>query len=220
MIISSPLVHRVPLFLAFLDLMLLVSLFLAPISQPEGSVTDLDANANWVDHSDRWDEMEILPRIVYYFGDLNCHQIMERTLIIRGNQMPVCSRDVSIFTGILFGTILMTRATAHDHPAVIFTSILPRWARKGLLKKHPGFVFAFSIILLLTPTAIDGGIQALSTMSMLPFGLEYESTNPTRILTGFPMGAGLGMLVASMLMSLFSRRDDGTSNLIGYLVKD
>lgn len=220
MVIASGKVHRVPLFLAFLDLMLVLSLFLAPLSQPEGSVTDLDANANWIDHSDRWSEMSLYPKIVYTFGDLNCHQFMDRTLILNGNQMPVCSRDVSIFIGVMFGAILLTRASAHDHPAMVFSSILPRRFRKGFFGKHPGILLAAGIVFLLTPTAVDGGVQALSTMSLLPFGLEYESTNPTRILTGFPMGMGVGMLVTSMLMSLLSRRDDGSDNLVMYVVKD
>lgn len=219
MIIASVKIHRVPLFLAFLDLMLVVSLFLAPLSQPRGTVTDLDANANWIDHSDRWSTMDPFPRLVYTFGDLNCHQIMDRTLIIKGNQMPVCTRDVSIFIGVMFGAILLTRAQAHDHPTMVFTSILPRKFRKGFLGRHSGILFASVIILLLTPTAMDGGIQALSTMSLLPFGWSYESTNPTRILTGFPMGMGVGLLVTSMVMSLFSRRDDGSDNLIMYAIR-
>ncbi len=219
MILASVKVHRVPLFIAFLDLMLVVSLFLAPLSQPTGTVTDLDANANWIDHSDRWSKMDAFPRLVYTFGDLNCHQIMDRTLIIKGNQMPVCTRDVSIFIGVIFGAILLTRAQAHDHPTMVFTSILPRKIRKGFLGRHPGILFASVIVLLLTPTALDGGIQALSTMSLLPFGLSYESTNPTRILTGFPMGMGVGLLVTSMVMSLFSRRDDGSDNLIMYAIR-
>jgi uncharacterized membrane protein len=220
MVISSPLVHRVPLFFAFLDLMLVLSLFLAPISQPEGTVTDLDANANWIDHGDRWKDMDLFPRIVYTFGDLNCHQIMERTIIVNGNQMPVCTRDVSIFIGVMFGAILLTRASAHDHPTLVFSSILSGKLRKGFFGRHSGILFGAVIVLLLTPTALDGGIQALSTMSLLPFGLEYESTNPPRILTGVPMGMGVGMLVCSMLMSLLSRRDDGSDNLIMYVVRE
>lgn len=219
MAISSGFIHRVPLFLAFLDLLLVISLFLAPISVPEESVTDLDANANWIDHGERWSEMDLFPRMIYTFGDLNCHQIMERTLIINGNQMPVCSRDVSIFIGIMFGALLLSRASAHDSPSVVFTSILPKRARKGLLGRHPGLVFTAAIGLLLLPTAIDGGTQAISTMGMMPFGLEYESTNPTRIITGFPMGWGIGMLLSSLLMSLFSRRDDGSPSLISYIIR-
>lgn len=75
------------------------------------------------------------------------------------------------------------------------------------------------LIILLTPTAIDGGIQALSTMGMMPFGISYESTNPTRILTGFPMGVGVGLILTTMMMALLSRREDGGENLIFFLTK-
>lgn len=220
MVIASRLVHRVPLFLAFVDLLLIISLFLAPLAVPEGSVTDLDANANWVDHGDRWREMDLFPGAIYTFGDFNCHQIMERTLIINGNQMPVCTRDVSIFIGLMLGALLLSRASSFDHPSLVFTSILPKRARKGLLGRFPGLLFAGAIGLLLLPTAIDGGTQAISTMGMMPFGLEYESTNPTRIITGFPMGMGIGVLISSLLMALFSRRDDGSPTLISYLMSD
>ena len=219
MVIASPKVHRTPLFLGYLAFVLVLSLFLAPLSVPEGTVTHLDANANWIDHSDRWKGMDLFPRIVYTFGDLNCHQIMDRSLIINGNQVPVCARDVAIFIGVMFGCLLLTRAIAHDHPSLIFLSILPRRFRKGFFKKHPAVVMFAILIILLTPTAIDGGIQALSTMGMMPFGISYESTNPTRILTGFPMGVGVGLILTTMMMALLSRREDGGENLIFFLTK-
>lgn len=219
MVVASPKVHRVPLMVAYLAFILVISLFLAPLSEPEGTVTDLDANANWLDHSDRWKEMDPFPRIVYTFGDFNCHQIMERTLIINGNQMPVCTRDVAIFMGLMFGAILLTRAVAHDHPSLIFTSILPKRFRKGFFKRHPAVLFTISLVLLLLPTALDGGIQALSTMDLMPFGIHYESTNPTRIITGFPMGVGVGLILTTMLMALLSRRDDDGENLLFFLSK-
>ena len=220
MVMTSRFVHRVPVFIAFLALMLVLSLFMAPLSVHEGTVTDLDANANWIDHSDRWKDMDLFPKLIYTFGDLNCHQIMDRTLIINGNQMPVCTRDVAIFIGVFLGALLLTRAVAHDHPSLVFTSILPKRSRKAKFLMHPAVFFTASIILLLTPTALDGGIQTLSTMSLLPWGMSYESTNPTRILAGFPMGVGLGILITSFMVSLLSRREDRSGNLITYLVKD
>ena len=220
MVLTSRFVHRVPVFISFLAFMLVLSLFLAPLSVPEGTVTDLDANANWIDHGDRWKDMDLFPKLIYTFGDLNCHQIMDRTLIINGNQMPVCTRDVAIFIGVFFGALLLTRAIAHDHPSLVFTSILPKRSRKGYLGRHPAILFTASIIILLAPTALDGGIQALSTMSMLPWGMSYVSTNPTRILAGFPMGVGLWILITSFMVSLLSRREDSSGNLVTYLVKD
>jgi hypothetical protein len=67
---------------------------------------------------------------------------------------------------------------------------------------------------MIIPTGLDGGIQLLSTIGLLPFGLSYESTNPTRLLTGFPMGASAGALMTILIMTLFSRRDSGEEPLI------
>ncbi|OYT44010.1 hypothetical protein B6U90_06035 [Thermoplasmatales archaeon ex4484_6] len=220
MVIASRFVHRAPIFLAFLDLMLVTSLFLAPLSVPHGTVTHLDANANWIDHTDRWKQMDPFPMIVYTFGDLNCHQMMNRSLIINGNQLPVCARDTATFIGVLLGIVLLIRARAHDHPSIIFASILPGRFRRGWFGRHPAILFTGAILLLLVPTALDGGIQALSYMSILPWGMSYESTNPTRILTGFPFGMGLGFLLTTMVMALFSRREEGGPSLLKYLFSE
>jgi uncharacterized membrane protein len=203
----------------FLDLILVLSLFIAPLTLPSGSVRHLDARANAMDHTDRWREMEVFPMVVYTFGDMNCHQRESRSLILNGNQLPVCARDVSIFTGLLLGAALLIRARANDSPSLVFISILPRRLRRvGFVRKHPALTFTAFFLLLLVPTAMDGGIQLISEMGgILPF--SYESTNPTRILTGFPMGVGVGILLTSLFMTLLSRRDDESLSLASFFFK-
>jgi uncharacterized membrane protein len=129
--------------------------------------------------------------------------------------MPVCARDVGIFMGFLLGTAILARAVADDSPAHTLLSIMPKKVRRSkMARNRPGLTVAGLLLLLIVPTVMDGGIQLFSSMGLLPFGLSYESTNPTRLITGFPMGAAAGMLMSMLLMTLFSRRDDGEPPLI------
>ena len=192
-----------------LDLLFVVSLFIAPMTLPEGTVTDLHGNANWIDYSDKWDDMGLFHRIIYTFGDFNCHQREERTIMVNGNQMPVCSRDVSIFVGVLIGSMLLLRAMVSDSISRTFLGFLPGRCFRGVIGRKPGLFMFLTIILLLLPTAVDGGIQLFSELGLLPYGLSYESTNPARVVTGIPTGIAIGLIFSSILMTMFSRRDEG-----------
>ena len=44
-----------------------------------------------------WTELNPYSAFIYAFGDLNCHNKGERSILINENQMPVCTRDVGIF---------------------------------------------------------------------------------------------------------------------------
>ena len=210
----SKFAHRIPQVILGMDLVLVLALFAAPLTVPHGTVRDLDARANAMDHWDRWKEMDLFPMIVYTFGDFNCHQRESRSLILNGNEIPVCARDIAIFTGILIGAFLLIRARASDNPSEIFLSILPKWFRTGVLASRPGITFAIIFFLMCIPTALDGGVQMLSGMPIWPFEWTYESTNPTRILTGMPLGIAVGILGTSLVMTLLSRRDDNGEPLL------
>ncbi len=192
--------HKVPMIILVLDLLFVVSLFIAPMTLPEGTVTGLHGNANWIDYSDKWDDMGLFHRIIYTFGDFNCHQREERTIMVNGNQMPLCSRDVSIFVGILIGSMLLLRAMVSDSIPRTFLGFLPGNCFRGVVGRKPGLFMFLMIILLLLPTAMDGGIQLL---------FSYESTNPRRVITGITTGIAVGLIFSSILMTMFSRRDEG-----------
>ncbi len=194
--------------------LLVVSLFLAPATLDEGEVMGLDGGANMIDYWDKWAEMGPFHMAMYTFGDFNCHQKEERTIIVNGNQMPVCSRDVGIFLGMGFGSLMLVRARADDSPLETGISILPKKLIQRRSKTISLVIGVMAIGLLLLPTALDGGTQMISTMGLLPGSLSYESTNPTRLLTGFPTGMAVGLIYSSLLMALFSRRDDGSVSLI------
>ena len=80
----------------------------------------------------------------------SCHQKPERSFFINGYQLPLCARC----TGIALGHISAIIA-AQFH------------------------TFGYSIAVLLSPLAIDGTVQYLTS---------YESTNRKRVLTGFLYG--------------------------------
>jgi uncharacterized membrane protein len=204
-----------------LSLGYLLASFLVPALLPTGSVPELSGRANTLDyvwkdaswgdwgnepHSENasmghdqaqhggkfaWSELDLFSAFVYGFGDLNCHQKHERSWKINENQMPVCTRDIGIFAGIFVGGVIfrkrgLNRWTIRDS----IISVLPDEKVEPFYFNDRRFLLAFGgIALLLLPTALDGGIQAVS---------GYESTNLKRLITGFPMGIGVGLLFAGV----------------------
>ncbi|MFO8050118.1 MAG: DUF2085 domain-containing protein [Thermoplasmatota archaeon] len=212
--------HRAAIILFILSAIFVISLFAAPATIEPGTVKGLNGRANAMDYQDIWKDLSPFHTVIYTFGDINCHQIQERTIMINGNQMPVCARDVGVFMGFMLGAILMIRAVATDNPTDPLISILPsRIRRMKFVRLHPGYTVIVILLMLIVPTGIDGTVQLISYVSGLPFGLSYESTNPTRLLTGFPMGASVGILITMLFMTLFSRRENGEQPLLPMFVK-
>lgn len=89
---------------AFAILLLLI--ILAPFMAESGTLRGLDGNIAMIDHRDIWNELDILTGAVYSFGDLICHQMESRTLLLNGNEMPICLRDLSILLGFAFGCLI------------------------------------------------------------------------------------------------------------------
>jgi len=116
----------------------LAALFVAaPLMLPHGSVPALDGRAGNVDNYGATDGMPVVPRAIYLLGDVNCHQLADRSYELNGNQLPVCARDMGILAGFACGmALLMLRPVRFS------------WA-----------VF----LLLLAPMAADGGVQALTS---------------------------------------------------------
>ncbi|HSV42329.1 MAG TPA: DUF2085 domain-containing protein [Methanomassiliicoccales archaeon] len=115
---------------------LLFCFILAPFTLPAGSVTDLSGTVGGVENLDQIEEMNPFAYSIYLFGDANCHQIAERSYYLNGNVLPVCARDLGIFTGLVVGMALL-----------FATQYRPRF---------------YMIILLVLPMAIDGGVQAVT----------------------------------------------------------
>ncbi|DAC51534.1 MAG TPA: DUF2085 domain-containing protein [Candidatus Thalassarchaeaceae archaeon] len=204
-----------------LSLGYLLAAFLVPALLPTDTVPELSGRANALDYMSKnstwgdwgnephseggsmghdqaehggkfaWSELDLFSALVYGFGDLNCHQKHERSWEINGNQMPFCTRDVGILAGVFIGGLIfrrrgLNRWTVRDS----IISILPDEKVEPIYFTDRRFLLAFGgIALLLLPTAFDGGLQAIT---------DYESTNLKRLLTGTPMGIGIGLLFSAV----------------------
>lgn len=170
------------------------SLFLAPLSVENGIIHLSDnGKANSVDYSETWNTLPLYPRIIYYIGDFNCHQMNSRSYFINNNQMPVCSRDVGIFIGMSVGflTAFFTDTSSGVCKAII--SIFPKRMRSKILRRiNPRILAAIIISVFILPMIIDGFFQLTTS---------YESTNPVRTVTGFFFGWILALFLGSFIAS-------------------
>jgi len=192
--------------------------FLAPLLMPEGTVPELSGRANAFDYASEeswgnqdhgedaklghdqsahggafaWSELNPLWAFVYAFGDLNCHQKHERSWEVNGNQMPVCTRDVGIFLGLVIGVVLfglrgLNRWTVRD----TFLSVFPDNMVEPLYQKDTRMGAMLLLVALgLVPMGIDGFTQLLT---------DYESTNLVRVITGSFSGLVIGWWFAAAL---------------------
>jgi uncharacterized membrane protein len=107
--------------------------FLAPLALPAGSVSDLSGVVGVADRDDKTQTMPFPWNVVYFSGDLLCHQKPERSLFLNGNQMPFCTRCTAIWVGVTVGLGFM----------MIYTIKLST-------------KFAIAMILSLVPLGVDG----------------------------------------------------------------
>jgi len=107
--------------------------FLAPLFLPEGSVDDLSGLVGVSDNEELSSKMSFPWNFVYSAGDRLCHQKVERSFFINGNQMPFCSRCTAIWLGLAIGLSFMV------------------FYRIQLDEK-----FLFAIIIGLVPIGVDG----------------------------------------------------------------
>jgi uncharacterized membrane protein len=183
-----------PLFALFIvALFWTVSLFVVPFTLPPGTVKDLNGYANRVDHAHLWATLPPYQQVIYYLGDVQCHQISSRTIYLNGNEMPVDSRVTSIY---VFGTVGILGAMfvkPSPDAGETLMRVFPRRIREAI-RRTLGFSWFIPIfiVLMLLPVALDGGIQMLTA---------YESDNVKRVLTGIPAGLVAGLLLGALLLS-------------------
>ena len=107
-----------------------------PFMVPEGHAEDLSGVVGGYDNRDVIERMNPVAKVVYYIGDVNCHQKTDRSYSYNQNQMPFCARYVGIFAGLAIG----------------FTYALGRRIELTLPL----------ILLSLVPIGIDGTVQLLT----------------------------------------------------------
>lgn len=179
--------------LFILSLVWTASLFLAPLTIPPGSAVNLDGAANVVDNGAVYDGFWLYPRLVYYIGDAQCHQIATRTLWVNGNEMPIDARMTSMYVFFSFGLVSAALARPSTSIGVTIVNAMParvrRWASRVGSERFPILLLTLGLL----PVAVDGFTQLLTS---------YESTNAVRILTGVPSGWVGGLLIGVMFMSI------------------
>lgn len=71
-----------------------------PYMNAYGTLRNLDGAAGVLDHSNIWKGLDALSCAFYTIGDYGCHQEMARSIILNGNQVPLCIRCTFLFIGI------------------------------------------------------------------------------------------------------------------------
>jgi hypothetical protein len=118
--------RRFELVMALILMALVAMVFIAPYTLPYGSVPDLSGRIGFIDNAMIISHMNPFAQAVYYVGDLNCHQIVERSFFLNGNEMPMCSRDLGIFIGMALTMALL--AVTSYRPRFYCALQLARWA--------------------------------------------------------------------------------------------
>jgi len=77
--------------------------FLAPIALPSESISNLDGAVGLIDNQKEIYNMTVPWNSIYSCGDVLCHQKLDRSFSINGNEMPFCSRCTAIWLGIAIG---------------------------------------------------------------------------------------------------------------------
>ncbi|MCD6383732.1 MAG: DUF2085 domain-containing protein, partial [Thermoplasmata archaeon] len=106
---------------------LAVVLTIAPFLEPEGSI-DLGENglSGIMDHKEQIENMSNpVARFAYSFGDKSCHQNSSRSFFVHGNQMPMCSRCMSIYWGFAAGSLIALVRRIEVPLSYIILSLVP-----------------------------------------------------------------------------------------------
>ena len=141
--------------------------FVSPLLIQEGTITDLDGSVGIIDNSEIIDSLSFPLNIPYFLGDLLCHQKLERSFDLNGNQMPFCSRCTAIWVGLVIGLAIM----------LVYTIELNER-------------FMTIIIISLIPIAIDGTGQLLGFWESTNFSRVI-----TGLIIGIPMGCAIGIII-------------------------
>ncbi|NOQ55070.1 MAG: DUF2085 domain-containing protein [Thermoplasmata archaeon] len=149
-------------------------MYATPYMVEEGSLLGLDGWVGVKDHEEIWEDLPPIVSTMYSAGDSQCHQKQNRSLILNGNQMPFCARDVAIYTFMTIGL------------AISVFPRMPHYDRINNLK-------AWWLMVALVPIGIDGVGQLLG---------YWESTNLMRFITGGLCGLIVGIALGFMLREM------------------
>jgi uncharacterized membrane protein len=115
----------------------LILVLISPYLVEPGRLLDLSGRVFFSDNSEKIEGVNPIAWAVYTAGDFNCHQQLDRSYFLNGNEMPFCARDVGIFVGLSGGALI-----------ALILSFRMKWIWMAL-----GFV----------PMGVDGLVQALTS---------------------------------------------------------
>ena len=105
----------------FWSLLILTS----PLMLEGGETGDLSGRVGIYDNKEVIQDMNPINKMVYYLGDLNCHQLSDRSYEYNENQMPFCARDVGIFVGLALGFIFAIGRKIELTLPLVILSLVP-----------------------------------------------------------------------------------------------
>ena len=89
--------------------------FLAPLTQPTGSLSNLSGMTMIVDNEHYWSEMNHPWQDIYRIGDILCHTKSTRSFYLNQNQLPFCARCTAIWIGLTLGVGVMIFSRIENH---------------------------------------------------------------------------------------------------------
>ena len=141
----------------------------APFLRPFGTVLGLDGSPGIIDHPDLWSGMDPVSEAAYWLGDFFCHQDEARTLILNGNEMPICIRDAALMVSVASGLVIAARF----------------WDFTSCMDRRMTAICAFLVLLTPVEWALEGAIDLDSPA--------------LRVIVSVPTGIGGAFLVARLL---------------------
>jgi len=100
-------------------------LLFSPYMIDNGSTGDLSGVVGKYDNRDVIEEINFLAKFIYYVGDLNCHQLSQRSYSYNDNQMSFCARDTGIFLGLVLGFMYASRKKIVLTLPLVIAALLP-----------------------------------------------------------------------------------------------
>ncbi len=105
---------------------------ISPFLAPSGTLTDLSGKVGSRDNSDVISDLDPIPRVVYWIGDSQCHQLANRSYFLNDNQMPFCARDVGLFIGLAVGSAVALFYVLTISPLFLLLGLVPIGVDGGL----------------------------------------------------------------------------------------
>ncbi|MEC7135228.1 MAG: DUF2085 domain-containing protein [Candidatus Thermoplasmatota archaeon] len=100
-------------------------LLFSPYMIDNGTTGDLSGVVGKYDNKEVIEEMNFLAKFIYYVGDLNCHQLSQRSYSYNDNQMSFCVRDTGIFLGLVLGFMYASRKKIILTLPLVIATLLP-----------------------------------------------------------------------------------------------